>query len=82
MPTITFKVTTEEARLIRARARKERITVSEYFRAAREFPEWCRRASWTTDAHLIQLADSHGARLATLDADIPGAFLIPSGVSK
>jgi hypothetical protein len=32
MATITFKVTAEEARLIRARAKKERLSVSEYLR--------------------------------------------------
>jgi hypothetical protein len=32
MTTITFKVTEEEARLIRSRARKEHISVSEYLR--------------------------------------------------
>ena len=32
MPTLTFKVTDQEARLIRSRARKERVTVSEYLR--------------------------------------------------
>jgi hypothetical protein len=32
MATLTFKVTDHEARLIRSRARKERITVSEYLR--------------------------------------------------
>ena len=30
MASLTFKVTDEEARLIRSRARKERVTVSEY----------------------------------------------------
>lgn len=30
--TLTFKVTDEEARLIRSRARRERLTVSEYLR--------------------------------------------------
>jgi hypothetical protein len=30
--TLTFKVTGQEARLIRSRARKERVTVSEYLR--------------------------------------------------
>jgi predicted nucleic acid-binding protein len=44
---------------------------------ARHFPEWCTYASRTTDAHLLKLAASHGAKLATLDAGIPGAFLIP-----
>ena len=32
MATLTFKVTDEEARLIRSRARRERVTVSEYLR--------------------------------------------------
>jgi hypothetical protein len=32
MTTITFKVTEDEARLIRSRARKEGISVSEYLR--------------------------------------------------
>ena len=32
MTTLTFKVTDEEARLIRSWARKERVTVSEYLR--------------------------------------------------
>ena len=32
MATLTFKVTDREARLIRSRARRERVTVSEYLR--------------------------------------------------
>jgi hypothetical protein len=45
--------------------------------AVREFPEWCSTASRTTAAHLLDLAAAHGAKLATLDIEIPGAFLIP-----
>lgn len=41
------------------------------------FPRWCRQASQTTDAHLLELAENYGARLATLDKRIPGAFLVP-----
>ena len=50
--------------------------------AARRFPAWCSSASRTTDAHLLDLAAAHGAKLATLDTGIPGAFLIPSRVPK
>jgi predicted nucleic acid-binding protein len=50
--------------------------------AARHFPEWCSGASRTTDAHLLGLAAAHGAKLATLDTGIPGAFLIPANVAK
>jgi predicted nucleic acid-binding protein len=46
--------------------------------AASHFPDWCASASRTTDAHLLTLAAAHGALLATLDAGIPNAFLIPS----
>ena len=41
------------------------------------WPNWCTGASKTTDAHLLTLASAHGARLATLDGGIPGAFLLP-----
>ncbi|MCF7787362.1 MAG: hypothetical protein K9N47_14635 [Prosthecobacter sp.] len=41
------------------------------------WPPWCKGASNTTDAHLLMLAKHHEALLATLDAGIPGAFLLP-----
>jgi predicted nucleic acid-binding protein len=50
--------------------------------AARRFPDWCSTASRTTDAHLLELASVHGAKLATLDAGIPGAFLVPARVGQ
>jgi predicted nucleic acid-binding protein len=49
---------------------------------ARDFPAWCHHASRTTDAHLLQLAEAHGAKLATLDNGIPGAFLVPGPAAK
>jgi hypothetical protein len=51
-------------------------------RPARDFPEWCHHASRTTDAHLLQLAEAHGAKLATLDTGISGAFLVPVPAAK
>ncbi len=50
--------------------------------AARQFPEWCASASRTTDAHLLDLAAAHGAKLATLDSGVPGTFLIPAKLAK
>jgi hypothetical protein len=38
MTTITFKVTEDEARRIRSRAKKERISVSEYLRRRASVP--------------------------------------------
>lgn len=42
-----------------------------------ELPAWTRTAKQTTGGHLLALAQSHGAQLATLHQAIPGAFLIP-----
>ena len=50
--------------------------------APRLFPEWCSSAARTTDAHLLALAAAHGAKLATLDAGIPGAFLLPARATR
>jgi predicted nucleic acid-binding protein len=40
-------------------------------------PSWVISPRQTTDGHLLQLAGTNGAILATLDEKIPGAFLIP-----
>jgi predicted nucleic acid-binding protein len=40
-------------------------------------PAWVKTGGQTTDGHLVQLAATHGAVLATLDGKIPGAYLIP-----
>jgi len=40
-------------------------------------PTWVKTAKQTTDGHLVKLANTHGAVLATLDSRIPGAYLIP-----
>jgi hypothetical protein len=40
-------------------------------------PSWSKTPAQSTDGHLVQLAKSNGAVLATLDKGIPGAFLIP-----
>ena len=42
-----------------------------------EWPVGCPSAARTTDAHLFLLAQRHGLHLATLDAGIPGAELLP-----
>ncbi len=40
-------------------------------------PAWVVTPGHTTDGHLIQLASTHNARLATVDKSIPGAYVIP-----
>jgi len=40
-------------------------------------PTWVKTAKQTTDGHLVTLASANGAVLATLDARIRDAYLIP-----
>jgi hypothetical protein len=40
-------------------------------------PAWVKTPKQTTDGHLVQLASTNGALLATLDARISIAYLIP-----
>lgn len=44
---------------------------------ASHLPPWVKTARQTTDGHLLQLAQANALVLATLDARIPGAYLIP-----
>lgn len=44
-------------------------------------PAWVKSAKQTTDGHLAELAASNGCVLATLDENIPGAFVIPKSES-
>ena len=44
---------------------------------AERLPKWVKTGKQTTDGHLTELAKAHGAKLATLDGKIPGAFVIP-----
>lgn len=39
-------------------------------------PTWVDTGAKTTDGHLVELAKAHGAKLATLDTQIPGALLL------
>lgn len=44
---------------------------------ADKLPAFARTPNKLTDGHLLALAKKHGAQLATLDAGIPGALLLP-----
>jgi hypothetical protein len=43
---------------------------------AERLPKYVRSPSQLTDGYLLELAKAHGAKLATLDAGIPGALRI------
>lgn len=47
---------------------------------AARLPGWAASPKHVTDGHLVELARANGAVLATLDRNIPGAFLIPEEV--
>lgn len=46
-------------------------------RAAETLPDWVKSPRQVTDGHLLDLAQANNSQLATTDAGIPGAFLIP-----
>ena len=45
--------------------------------SAVDLPAWVQKPKQITDGHLLELARSNRAALATLDEGIPGAYLIP-----
>ena len=46
---------------------------------ADSLPAWVKTPAQTTDGHLVALASSRSAQLATLDEGIPGSVVIPPG---
>lgn len=75
-----FRVDIEQGRayLRRLKANRERRFrfISDGLSVER-LPTWVVTARQTTDGHLITLAEEQGAKLATLDQGIPGAYRIP-----
>lgn len=53
------------------------ITLLPDANGAANLPPWVLRPAQVTEGHLPSLAAKHGAKLATLDTGIRGAFLIP-----
>jgi len=77
-PAYRFTITTARALLLRMKTEDPAlfIFVVDAHDISR-IPSWVNTAKRLTDGHLVQLAKSNGAMLATLDIGIPGAFLIP-----
>lgn len=59
------------------KSRKRRFVFIDDDQGAAELPAWVKTGKQSTDGHLLELAKAHGAKLATLDEGIPGAFQIP-----
>jgi len=86
MTTVTFKVPDEKAQAYRRQAKAAGLTLSEVIRRKMDGSEKPKtqkrvqeyvRCEYTTDSHLLALAEKHQLQLATLGTGIPGAFIIP-----
>lgn len=78
--TSAYGLTIEQAQnllLQLKKARANRFTLIADSHDLSHLPIWVKTAKQITDGHLTLLAKANGAILATLDARIPGAFLIP-----
>ena len=42
----------------------------------KDLPTWVKTGAAIADGHLLNVAEAHGAKLATMDEGIPGAFVI------
>jgi uncharacterized protein len=77
-PAYGFTVTQARTLLLRLKkARALSLTLIPDDQDMSHLPVWVRTPRETTNGHLAQLATANGAVLATLDAKIPGAYLIP-----
>jgi len=75
-----YGLTVSQATLLLGRMRNEgdvRFSFVADDQDASRLPGWVKAPKQITDGHLVQLANANGALLATLDRNIPGAFLIP-----
>lgn len=77
-PAYGFAITQSRELLLRLkRARIPRFTFISDPHDISQLPGWVRAPKQITDGHLGKLASANGAVLATLDQNIPGAYLIP-----
>jgi uncharacterized protein len=76
-----YGLTVNEAKLLLGRMKSEggvRFSFVADDQDASRLPSWVKTPKQIGDGHLMQLARANGAVLATLDRNIPGAFLIPA----
>ena len=71
--------TVEEAKGLLKQLKSKHSEILSFLADAQDIthlPSWVQYPKQVTDGHLVRLAKSHGAVLATLDRGIPGALLI------
>lgn len=76
LPEVDISVTTSREMLATMK-RERRLTQISDSQSAVALPLWVQTPRQITDGHLLVLAQSSNSTLATCDAGIPGAFLIP-----
>ena len=76
LPEVDISVTTSREMLVTMK-RERRFTQISDSQSAVALPLWVQTPRQITDGHLLVLAQSNNSSLATCDAGIPGAFLIP-----
>ena len=77
----TFGRTIADAQMVLHRAKTGSLVTFSFIDDAVSglaLPQWVNKSGQVTDGHLVELAKAHGVVLATLDAGIRGAFLIPT----
>jgi toxin-antitoxin system PIN domain toxin len=76
-PQYGFTVTQARQQLIRIKANPEaHFTFLGDGNDVSKLPSWVKTPKQVTDGHLVQLARTNGAKLATFDRGIPEAFLL------
>lgn len=76
LPEVDISVTTSREMLATMK-QERRLTQISDSQSAVALPLWVKTPRQITDGHLLVLARSNNSTLATCDAGIPGAFLIP-----
>ena len=76
-----YDISVEQARILLTRL-KVKKTLNFTFvvddQEVSKLSAWVKTAKQTTDGHLVQVAEAHGAVLATLDRKIPTALVVPA----
>ncbi len=75
-----YRSSIEDASATRARLKKSRPEMFRFVaddHGAEHLPAWVKTGKQTTDGPLLELAKAHNAELATLDEEIPEAFVMP-----
>ena len=76
LPEVDITVATSREMLARMK-QERRLTQISDSQSAVALPLWVQTPRQITDGHLLVLAQSNNSTLATCDAGIPGAFVIP-----